>query len=107
MVGHGNRKDERQPPNVGRGPNASPHRTGPAQQPNRASPTTRGRYTTCKIQSSVRRKDGDQHGERHEREVVGANQVHGSHVTPSGSPSVTTVETAASKRSMVARIVAS
>src|SRR6266481_2799569 len=70
MVGHGNRQDERQHPNVVHGPNASPHRTSPAQQPNRASPTARGRYTTCKIQSSIGRKDGDQHRKRHQRVVV-------------------------------------
>src|ERR1700738_4612039 len=83
MVGHGNRQEERQHPNVVHGPNASSHRSGPAQQPNRASPTRRGRYATCQIQSSVRRKHGDQHRKRHERVVVRAYQVHGSHVTPS------------------------
>src|SRR5258708_33219073 len=84
MVGHGNRKDERQHSNVVQGTNASSHRAGPAQQPNRASPTARGRYATCKIQSSVRRKNSNQHRKRHERVVVRANQVHGSHLTPSG-----------------------
>src|SRR5258708_17996897 len=82
MVGHGNRQDERQHPNVVHGPNANSHRAGPAQQPNRASPAARGRYPTCEIQSSVRRKHGDQHRKRHERIVVRANQVHGSHLTP-------------------------
>src|ERR1700722_12412126 len=84
MVGHGNRQDERQHPDVVHGPNASSHRAGPAQQPNPASPTARGRYATCEIQSSVRRKHGNQHRKRHERVVVRANQVHGSHLTPSG-----------------------
>src|SRR6267378_2359429 len=83
MVGHGYRQDERQHPNVVHGPNANSHRTSPAQQPNRASPTARGSYATCKIQSSVRRKHGDQHRECHERVVVRANQVHGSHAPPS------------------------
>src|ERR1700724_3631576 len=83
MVGHGNRQDERQHPNVVHGPNANPHRTRPAQQPNRASPTARSRYATCEIQSSVRRKHGDQHRKRHERVVVRANQIHGSYLTPS------------------------
>src|SRR5580704_10067235 len=82
MVGHGNRQDERQHPNVVHGPNASPHRAGPAQQPNRASPTARGRYATCEIKSGVRRKHGNQHRKRHERIVVRANQVYGSHLTP-------------------------
>src|SRR4030088_3111630 len=84
MVGHGNRQDERQHPNVVHGPNASSHRPGPAQQPNRTSPTARGCYATCEIQSSVRRKRGNQHRKRHERVVVRANQAHGSHLTPSG-----------------------
>src|SRR6202030_3051175 len=48
------------------------------------SPTARGRYATCEIQSSVRRKHGNQHRKRHERVVVRANQVHGSHLTPPG-----------------------
>src|SRR6202049_3666322 len=86
MVGHGNRQDERQHPNVVHGPNPSPHRTGPAQQPNRASPTARGPYATCESQSSVRRKHGDEHRKRHERVVVRTNQVHGSHLTPSALP---------------------
>src|ERR1700722_16742151 len=84
MVGHGNRQDERQHPNVVHGPNSSPHRTRPAQQPNRASPTTGGCYAACKVQSSVGRKDGNQHRKRHQRVIVRANQVHGSHGTPSG-----------------------
>src|ERR1700682_41889 len=79
----GNGQDERHHPNVVHGPNASSHRAGPAQQPNRASPTARGRYATCEIQSSVRRKHGNQHRKRRERVVVRANQVHGSHLTPS------------------------
>src|SRR6266404_3665147 len=78
MVGHRNRQDESQHPNVMHGPNAGPHSTGPAQQPNRASPGARGGYATCEIQSSIRRKYGDQHRKRHERVVVRANQVHGS-----------------------------
>src|SRR5713101_2070342 len=53
MVGHGNRKDERQHPNVVHGPNASPHCTGPAQQPNCASPTTRGRYAALDLAGRV------------------------------------------------------
>src|ERR1700722_235642 len=84
MVGHGNRQDERQHPNVMHGPNSSPHRTRPAQQPNRASPTTGGCYAASKVQSSVGRKDGNQHRKRHQRVIVRANQVHGSHGTPSG-----------------------
>src|SRR4029077_18249170 len=55
----------------------------------------------------VRREDGDQHGKGHEHVVVGANQVHGSHVTPFGSPSSTTGESVPSKRSMMSRIVSS
>src|SRR2546425_9861771 len=63
------------------GPNANSHRAGPAQQPNRTSPTARGGYATSQIPSRVRRKHGDQHRKRHERVVVRANQVHGSHLT--------------------------
>src|SRR5713101_4366180 len=58
MVGHGNRKDERQHPNVVHGPNASPHCTGPAQQPNCASPTTRGRYAALDLAGRVRAARG-------------------------------------------------
>ncbi len=79
MVGHGNRQDESQHPNVMHGPNAGPHRASPAQQPDRASPAARGGYATCEIQSGVRRKHRDQHRKRHERVVVRANQVHGSY----------------------------
>ncbi len=85
MVGHGNRQDARQHPNVMHGPNAGPHCTGPAQQPNRANPPARGRYAACQIQGSVRRKHGDQHRKRHERVIVRANQVRGSHFTPFGT----------------------
>ncbi len=72
MVGHGNRQDARQHPNVVHGPNASPHRTG-------------RRYAACKIQSSVRRKYGDQHRKRYERVIVRANQVRGIHFAPYGA----------------------
>ena len=53
MVGHRNRQDKRQHSNVVHGPNARPHRNGPAPQPSRASPTGRGRYAAGKVQSGV------------------------------------------------------
>src|SRR5882762_6650501 len=78
VISDGDRQDVRQHSKVVHRPDAGPHRTGPTQQPHRAGRADRSRYASRQIQGSVRRNDGDQHRERHERVVVRANQVHGS-----------------------------